>query len=484
VATLAELARQHTHLDRADIAHLQRLVGGWGMLADFSFSDLLLYARTNDERWVIVGQVRPVTSQTLYRADWVGQLANDSERAVLVQVWERGDVVEGVIDVESLNEQANMRAIPVRRDGRLIAICTREWSPTHGRQPGELERTYFDIFDRFARMIVEGAFPFPDERRDTDSAPRVGDGVVVLDAAGRVTYNSPNAVSALHRVGINTTAVGLRLSELGFDDGAIRSAFETKEPVTEEVDQTTEVTMLVRCIPILASGAVSGAVLLLRDVTEVRRRDRMLLTKDATIREIHHRVKNNLQTISSLLRLQGRRLASREAKAAIEESVRRIRTIALVHETLSRDAGDDVAFVDIVRPLSRMAEDSLQSPDRPVSFKVIGEGGKLPSTVATPLAVVLTELLQNAVDHAFRNGQPGSVITELDADGDHLTVRVTDDGAGLPEGFSLESATGLGLSIVRTLVTTELAGTIEMRAAPGGKGTVVELRVPVDPDQR
>ncbi|MEP6660085.1 MAG: histidine kinase N-terminal domain-containing protein [Acidimicrobiales bacterium] len=484
MATLAELARQHTPLDRADIGHLQRLVGSWGMLADFSFSDLLLYARTNDERWVIVGQVRPVTSQTLYRADWVGQLANDSERAVLVQAWEQGDVVEGVIEVESLNEQAIMRAIPVRREGRLIAICTREWSPTHGRQPGELERTYFDIFDRFARMIVEGAFPFPDERRDSDSAPRVGDGVVVLDAAGRVTYNSPNAVSALHRVGINTTAVGLRLSELGFDDGAIRSAFDTREPVTEEVDQTTEVTMLVRCIPILASGAVSGAVLLLRDVTEVRRRDRMLLTKDATIREIHHRVKNNLQTISSLLRLQGRRLASREAKAAIEESVRRIRTIALVHETLSRDAGDDVAFVDIVRPLARMAEDSLQSPDRPVSFKVIGEGGKLPSTVATPLAVVLTELLQNAVDHAFRNGQPGSVITEMDADGDHLTVRVTDDGVGLPEGFSLESATGLGLSIVRTLVTTELAGTIEMRAAPGGKGTVVELRVPVDPDQR
>ena len=68
MATLAELARQHTQLDRADIGHLQRLVGSWGMLADFSFSDLLLYARTNDERWVIVGQVRPVTSQTLYRA--------------------------------------------------------------------------------------------------------------------------------------------------------------------------------------------------------------------------------------------------------------------------------------------------------------------------------------------------------------------------------------------------------------------------------
>src|SRR3954468_20157557 len=100
-----------------------------------------------------------------------------------------------------------------------------------------------------------------------------------------------------------------------------------------------------------------------------------------------------------LLRLQGRRLQSDEAKAAVDESVRRIRTIALVHETLSREVGDDIAFGEILRPLARMAEETLQSPDRPVRFHVSGEGGKLPAATATPLAVVLTELLQNAVDH-------------------------------------------------------------------------------------
>ena len=82
----------------------------------------------------------------------------------------------------------------------------------------------------------------------------------------------------------------------------------------------------------------------MRDVSELRRRDRLLLSKDATIREIHHRVKNNLQTIASLLRLQGRRLASVEAKQAIDESVRRIRSIALVHETLAYEAGQHGAL--------------------------------------------------------------------------------------------------------------------------------------------
>ena len=191
--------------------------------------------------------------------------------------------------------------------------------------------------------------------------------------------------------------------------------------------------------------------------------------------------------------MQGRRLNSEEAKAAIAESVRRIRTIALVHETLSREPGDDVAFLEIVRPLLRLAEEGLQSPDRPVRFTVQGEGGRLPSTIATPLSVVLTELLQNAVDHGFPEGSAGGdVVVVLDNSDGALKIRVINDGRSLEPGFELNKATGLGLSIVRTLVTTELDGTITMRAGqtddftgvglgdlPRGTGTVVDLTVPV-----
>jgi two-component sensor histidine kinase len=493
VATPSDLAKLHTRLDRDDLAHLQRLMGEWGMLADFSFSDLLLYVPSIDGRWLVLGQVRPVTSQTIYQADWVGAWANDSERPLLAQAREQGTLAEGEVQVEGLPDRSRMVAIPLRRSGQVIAVLTREWAPGHGRQPGELERTYLSIFERLAGMIVEGTFPFAGERASTAISPRVGDGVLLLDDDARVRYASPNAVSALHRVGISANAVGMRLAELGFDDSTARSAFEAKQPVTEEAEQTAEITLLSRCIPLLAGDDVTGGVLLVRDVTELRRRDRMILSRDATIREIHHRVKNNLQTISSLLRLQARRLESAEAKAAIAESVRRIRTIALVHETLSREASDDIPFTDIVRPLARMAEESLQSPDRPMRFRVVGDGGRLPATIATPLAVVLTELLQNAVDHAFHDrSRPGSVVVLLQNDGTTLSVDVVDDGAGLPAGFSLDQATGLGLSIVRTLVTTELAGSIEMRAVepadhaeagiqPSEHGTVVSLQVPVTP---
>ncbi|MFM2181525.1 MAG: hypothetical protein RIR54_819 [Actinomycetota bacterium] len=502
--TLVELASNHTELSDDDVAHLTALVSEWGMLADFSFADLLLYVPVTGAggtNWLTASQVRAATGQTLYQSDLVGEYADDTDRPFIAAAALSGQIQKGEITLPYLPDPVSMTAIPVRRDGKVIAVLTREVSTVSGRRPGQLERTYLSIFDDFATMVATGLFPFEGRVADSSVAPRVGDGVIVLDGSARVRYASPNAVSALHRIGIRANAVGQSLAELGFAHDAARASFERREPVVEELDQEHDVTLLVRSIPILKRGAratnVIGGVVLMRDVSELRRRDRLILTKDATIKEIHHRVKNNLQTISSLLRLQGRRLATDEAKAAIADSVRRIRTIALVHETLSREPGEDVAFVEIVRPLIQLTQESLQSSDRPVRFEVRGDAGRLPATIATPLSVVILELLQNVVDHAFAEGRRDGVVRvfmQRDSEDDALHIRVIDNGIGVDEKFEIAQATGLGLSIVRTLVTTELGGSISMRPATyqdrkdaafddsteSNAGTVVDLRIPTD----
>jgi len=488
MTSLPELARLRTDLDGSQLAHFQRLVASWGLLADFCFADLLLYApecSADSTGFVVLGQIRPATTQTVYRRDWVGTFVTDDERPIVASSFRLGEIVEGTTVIPGMKEEVRVLAIPVRRDGEVIGVLTRESALTPGRQPGELERTYVAIFNRFARMIAEGTYPFDTDEPEPEEAPRVGDGVILLDEHARVAYTSPNAVSALHRVGVHANAEGMRFRELGLDEALVMTAFALPGPVTDEVEIGPEISVLFRCIPLVEQGAVSGAVVLVRDISELRRRDRLLLSKDATIREIHHRVKNNLQTISSLLRLQGRRLASPEAKAAIEESVRRVRSIALVHEILSREAGEDVAFTDIVRPVCRMVEEAFHSPERPVVCRVEGDVGHLPAQVATPLAVVLNELLQNAFDHAYPEEKDlggGQVIVRLERSGDEIVVRVTDDGAGLPDGFDLDRSTGLGLSIVRTLVVSELGGSIRLRSgeeATDRPGTTVELLVPL-----
>jgi two-component sensor histidine kinase len=249
-------------------------------------------------------------------------------------------------------------------------------------------------------------------------------------------------------------------------------------PVIEEVERD-DASILLRVIPLLEDRKPAGALILLRDVTDLRRRDRMLMSKDATIREIHHRVKNNLQTIAALLRLQGRRLDSPEARQAIKESERRIRSIAIVHETLSREAREEVEFSDIVKPLVRVVEETVSTEDGGVRFEVEGDAGELPGEVATSLAVVLNELMQNAVDHAFPrvDGRvKGNVTVHLARADGELVVDVVDDGIGLPQGFSIDRSTGLGLSIVQALVTTHHGGTNELS---GAAGTRAHLTVPL-----
>jgi two-component system, sensor histidine kinase PdtaS len=498
VASIAEIAREHTGLSREATLHLQRLVSGWGLLADFCFADLLLFAAADrggpggegdpdgDSPFVVLGHIRPTTSQTLYRDDLIGDIIAATERPLVARALRHGEILEGEITMTAIHERVRVQCIPVRHDGQVVGIMTREAAPLVGRQPGELERTYVEIFHRLARMIANGDYPYGPDESDVEEPPRVGDGVILLDRSARVAFASPNAISALHRIGIHGNTEGMRLTDYGFDERIVRTAYKDQVPVTREVERGIDTTVVFRCLPLVERGDVSGAVLICRDISDLRRRDRLLLSKDATIREIHHRVKNNLQTIGSLLRLQGRRLESAEARSAIEESVRRIRSIALVHESLSRNAEEDFPFSDVLRPILRMAEESMVTPENPVYFRVDGDAGRLPSNVATPLAVVLNELLQNAVDHAFPDESElhgGHVKVALDRVGERLTLAIVDDGVGLPDDFDLGERAGLGLTIVRTLVETELGGTMSVRVNKPGTmrpGTVVELSVQLD----
>ena len=240
MATLAELARSHTRLTADDAAHLQRLAAAWGMLADLCFADLLLLAPMAGEeghRFVVLAQVRPTTDQTLYRDDMLGTVVDEVERPLIARVWRLGEI--GVGDaavIGQTGERANVQAIPVRHRGKVIALLTREAATTTGRRLGELERVYFEIFDRFARMVYEGTFPFKGGGLAPEEAPRVGDGVLFLDTDSVVRYASPNAVSSLHRMGIHANAQGQRLSDSGLDDDAVSTAFAAAAPVTEELE--------------------------------------------------------------------------------------------------------------------------------------------------------------------------------------------------------------------------------------------------------
>ena len=272
-----------------------------------------------------------------------------------------------------------VEVIPVRRAGRVIALIARNTNLLGVRTPSRLELSYLQTAAELTQMIASGHFPLPGQRSDHADSPRVGDGFVRLDPAGRVVYASPNGLSAYRRLGLQGDLAGLVLTDLTRelvparrrpDEETLSAVLGGRDGRATEVG-TDEVTLIVRSIPLRPQGDPSGALLLVRDVTELRSRDRELVTKDVTIREIHHRVKNNLQTVAALLRLQARRTQAEDAKAALEEAVRRVGSIAIVHETLSHAVEETVDFDEIADRLGAMVVD-VSGVEVPV--RVVREG--------------------------------------------------------------------------------------------------------------
>ncbi len=371
MSTLSELLADHTELSGGTVEHLQRVVAEWQLLADMSFADFLLWIPLcadgsfgadscigPDDAFLCVAQARPTTGPTAHPEDAVGMRVTAREHPQL-----RRAVVEGRIcrDEEPrwhLEVPVRSETIPVRHDGDVVAVLSRDANLAMPRVPSPLEIAYLGSASDLCQMVADGTFPPRASVVGADTSPRAGDGVIRLDALGLVAYASPNALSAYHRMGHASDLVGLSLARVTralvedpFDAaeiaGRITAALEGRHSLRMEVG-ARGAGMLVRALPLRPRGDAAGALVLVRDVTDLRRRDQALLSKDATIREIHHRVKNNLQTVAALLRLQARRTAIPEARRALQESVRRVNSIALVHETLSASVAERVDLDELV----------------------------------------------------------------------------------------------------------------------------------------
>ena len=489
--TLNEALADATDLAPAEADWLHLLVGDWQLLSDLSFADLVLWVPGGVEGWLAVAHVRPTTGQMVFFEDVVGRRSHRGRQTLLDQAYAGRRIVRAKEPTFRDDMPVREEAIPVVKGGRALAVLTRHTNLAAMRTPSRLELTYQALADALARMIAAGEFPHasaPTGMRR--GAPRVGDGVIRLDVDGVVSYASPNALSAVHRLGHVGDVVGELFAKVVADllrdespvDESLALVVTGRAPWRTEVP-SAGASVSMRAIPLTEGGQRVGALLLLRDVSELRRRERELLTKEATIREIHHRVKNNLQTVAALLRLQGRRLPEGEGRTALEEAVRRVGVIALVHETLSQGFDERVEFDEIAsRGLNAVVE--VARGEHPIHAHIVGRFGQLRAEDATALAMIMSELIQNAAEHGLaESGGTVEVSVQRTGTGNDelLEVTITDDGTGLPADFS-PGRSGLGTQIVQSLVQ-DLRGKITWEAAKP-RGTRVRFLARLRPLSR
>jgi two-component sensor histidine kinase len=470
--SIDEMILSKTALTDEDRARLMELLAEWQLLSDLSFADLILWIpkRKDYQSWpdgyIAMAHIRPTTAATVFAHDVIGD----------VIAWGSNPRIDGALSTGEIDRDSEAElvgeilikeeTVPVYFGGRVIAVISRHRNADLMRSPSRLELNYREIAHKIYQMVAEGTFPIQNSFYRSESAPRAGDGLIRLDASGLITYASPNARSAFNRAGWSDELEGHLLGDVIESvkpnlsvptDESWRSIMSGKNLRREEFENESGIFDLL-VMPLVAGEDHIGAIILLHNVTELRRRDRALVTKDVTIREIHHRVKNNLQTVSALLRLQSRRVEDSTAKSALEEAVRRVASIAIVHETLSNSSTESVSFDEVY---DRIVHNAIELSTHKISVKKVGSFGTFDSQVATPLALVITELIHNALEHGLADSGE-NLRVEIVRSTKNCEVKIIDDGIGLPTDFNWDQSSNLGLQIVKTLTENELKGSIQL----------------------
>ncbi|SJM54498.1 sensor histidine kinase [Gulosibacter sp. 10] len=495
MSTITNLVQRYSSLGPSDCEWLGWLTRDWQLLADLATADLVMWVRGTEGKFIAVGQVRPSGAPTLFYRDLIGQEIREQWAAGVEEAFRRGETVRSSAPDWFDEIPAQLTITPVfslrsehgksTRSEEPIAMITRHTNLSGPRHLTRQELTFREISDDLFAMIEAAEYPdldAPDFPRK--GAPRASDGLIRLDPDGVVTFASANALSAINKLGFGGELEGEVFADVAAHlvddkrhvtvDEALPLVVTGRAPWMTDVD-ARGITVTLRAIPLHRQGTRLGAILLVRDTTEVRNQEQEIITKDATIREIHHRVKNNLQTVAALLRIQARRARSEEAREALLQAMRRVSSIAVVHDTLSGGFSQSVDFDEVFLRVMRLATEVAGSEGDKIRPELKGSFGAVPSEYATPLALALTELVTNAVEHGFDdNVEDGYVLVEVDRADDYLDVAVRDNGLGMITGHE---GNGLGTQIVRTLVEGELAGSITWSSEPG-EGTTVHIRIP------
>ena len=481
-------------LTEEDIAFLQKMENDMSIVADISRADLLVYCPVSPDRAAVVAQARPHSIAPIHPEAVVGRTITAAEEPLVCQALRLrsgralggGRSLRGNRTLIPDGAPVLQEVRPIRKDdGKVLGVLSIETNliehERHRRRSKVFQRALRQLQEMLLRGELEGVqnlSPFGEH-----------DGIMVVDGEGWIRYASGIATGLYRKLGYLDSLLGTHTSDLKTDDAALVVRARQEKHCLEEETLERHRVWIKKAIPLTSHeeglidlrrflGALPleshpvGALFTIHDETEVRRRELELKVKSAMIQEIHHRVKNNLQVIAALLRMQARRSESEEVRRALSDSVARILSVAVVHEFFAQQEARIINIKDVSQRVVNHTRQGILQPDKRIRLTLTGPNIYLPAQQATTCALIINELLQNAVEHGYERKPGGTISVNLQDDGDRVAIAVVDDGQGLPEDFSLEQADSLGLQIVQTLVQDDLKGQFELREG-GGVSAIV-----------
>ena len=478
------VVQEFENLTQQEVAFLERLATDLPFLADLSMADVTVYCLRSSGEATAIAQARPHAILPIHAEALVGKPVTAKDDPAVFRALTTGQRGYGQRVLPGRDISVFQEVWPLwTTEGRVSAAVSIESSLLERERHLRRGKVFPLALKRVQQAILSGSL------RGLDQLTPIGehDGVMVIDTEHKIQFASAIATNLYGKIGYTGPLLKKRLEDLGIDDHGLASQILEKRECLEAEIRAHDRIWIKKGIPLLSTTrrwprllpaqdgrwTLSGAMMIVSDVTEQRRQAEELQIKVTMIREIHHRVKNNLQTIASLLRMQARRSDSNQVRQALEEGVSRILSVAVIHEFLAHQDDRMINIREVSQRIMAQLGEGVLDQQKSIRLKLSGPNIYLPTQQATACALIINELIQNALEHGYGHKQVGTVSVNLEDDGSKIIIGVDDDGAGLPDTFDQDQGETLGLQIITSLAQNELKGTFALTGRDDGVSATV-----------
>ncbi len=459
MSIIEQLCQEYTTLGDSDIEILEKVALQLPSITELTGNDIFIDALTRNQTDSIVLAWARAKEKSAYSTSVVGELAYSTNEPAVYRTIKTGETSRDIRGVSQEGVPIAQTVVPISNiQGKVIGVLIMERDISKELQQEERVEFLSHTAEQLSSTLM---FLSMTESTFEDW---LGNGIFVLNRQGRITYVNKTAAK-IYKNHCNNEA-------LGNDFCALISNCSSLEDVLERLKNSLELSIEERCYhfqsyPLVTRGELSGCAISVQDITDLRKKEQELNAKSLIIREIHHRVKNNLQNIAALLRLQMRRSDSDVVKAEFSASINRILSIAFVHEVFARQTWETIDLLELSHHILDCLVDNSGIPQDKIEFSVKGQAVQLPSRQAVPLALVINELATNSIKHGIAPYGSGWIDINLKDCNGLITLTVSDSGNDIYEKFPEALKSGLGLQITESLVREQLDGFFRLERKSG-----------------
>lgn len=448
-------------LTPVDIDKIERVAETTLILSNMLGMDVFIDCPTRDrDKAVVVHHARP-EKDSLYSRNIMGEVATSKNEPAVFRSFITGLISKHYKAITQEGETVSQNVLPITNDSdEVIGVIIVEFL--------KKEEKHFnsDLFNITANKLMNEI-----ELYRSTIPEFVKDGIVVFNREGIVTYVNKAAKKIYSLLGFSKCIMGETFENITFTKTKINEILKGNREESMEISISGVILLVTYFVTTLDKGKIN-IIMIVKDITKEKINEQELILKSVAIKEIHHRVKNNLQTIASLLRIQRRRIDNPETKKILDETINRILSIAITHEVLSDNGLDNLNIKKIIQLIYKNSFGNSIDKIGKIEFNINGDDFNISSDKATSIALVANELLQNVVDYAFPEDLCGKVSVTIEKSQFYSTVIISDNGVGIDK--SKQRSNSLGLMIVERIIKDKLKGYFEI-ISEINKGTTVKF---------